>query len=114
MSRFPVLETLHLNVQDVHVEVFTCLLESTAPTGTTEAEKVPFFNVKELTIANMQDLSIEEFEALLSNAFPGLETLYLAGIFDNYKMAAIFTGTARELGRFLDVTLTWTRCQQRL
>ena len=89
------LETLYLSVHhvDVDIGIFTLFLASTAPTGATEAEMVPFFNVKELTITIPPDVFIEGAEALFTNGFPRLETLYLAGIIQ-HKVEAIFTGTA--------------------
>ena len=83
----------------MHIEIFNSLRESTTPTtldltGATETERVPFFNVKDLTIASTPYLSIEGFKTLLAHAFPGLERLHLAGMLCDYRREAIYTGTA--------------------
>jgi hypothetical protein len=98
LSRFPVLRTLYLDVQDDQIEIFADLLDSTAPatldaTGKTKTRGVPFFNVQELVIVNMSDLPTRGLKVLLMNAFPSLETLHLADEFEDDQLAAIFSGT---------------------
>lgn len=95
----PVLRTLYLDIQSEQIETFAGLLGTPAPatfdaTGQTEAQRVPFFNVRELIIRTMDNLSTAGFEMLLMNGFPSLERLDVADDFDDDELAAIFTGTA--------------------
>lgn len=62
--------------------------------GQTEAQRVPFFNVRELIIRTMDGLSTTGFELLLMSGFPSLERLDAADDFDYNELAAIFLGIA--------------------
>jgi hypothetical protein len=100
-----------LDIQSDQIETFACLLATTAPatfdaTGQNKAQRVPFFNVRQLFIRNMGDLSTAGFEVLLTNGFPSLEKLDLADDFDDNELAAIFSGTTPLINAPLGLTLT--------